>query len=434
MVLFKNSKNSGYESSFIFSFLVHSCALTLGFGLVKYQKLPLVIPFAAFNILSYAIAPMLVDFKNFQLDVFDPSNLDITNIGFLILYGSYFIVCFFRQETQVQTSRVSLVDLGRLQFVFLLLYLVSFFFGTALQFLHIYFLQWLLGVLVCGYLEKKNGRIANFLLLGVFVFELSSAILSSMIFSLFYLILFVLLVIFIFNLKVKNNYIIIVIVLFGALYFASSFSKVKMSYRTLDFTNTSSLEKAIVIVDLLNEAQENELSREDGENDVLWRLTYPLSGLSHVRNKTPVNVPYWNGESYLPILYKFIPRVIWADKPKEIMGQTFGHRYNILAGDNLTTSMNCPMVAEAYMNFGMLGLWSFFVLYGVLLGSFYLNKNLMMNQEDNRDIEILNRINICIVAIYFLQLESNFSMFFGKLIMLLVVMRIVRLSINNRAV
>jgi hypothetical protein len=70
---------------------------------------------------------------------------------------------------------------------------------------------------------------------------------------------------------------------------------------------------------------------------------------------TPAMVPFWAGESYYPILFKPIPRFIMPDKPEELSGGWFGHRYGIITNTNIVTSINLPQVVELYGNFGLTG-------------------------------------------------------------------------------
>jgi hypothetical protein len=70
---------------------------------------------------------------------------------------------------------------------------------------------------------------------------------------------------------------------------------------------------------------------------------------------TPALVPFWAGESYYPILFKPIPRVFMPNKPEEMSGQTFGHRYGLISIENLNTSINLPQIVELYGNFGLTG-------------------------------------------------------------------------------
>jgi hypothetical protein len=426
-----DDRNVESLGDFTIAFLIHSLALTMGFSLLRYQKLPFVIPFAAFNILCYVIAPMHVDFNNFQLDVFEPSNLVIFNQGFLLFYAVYFLVVYYRIRVfKIPIFEINL-DVSRFQLVLSVFYLGSFFLSGFLQFLHVTFTHWLLGAFVVGYFLKKNTFFGNLSFLVLLSFEIINSIIGGLIFPLVYLMIFFLLLLVVFEFNLKRHFFILLFLFLGTSYYASSFSKVKMDYRSSDLTNSSNLEKVLIINDLIGNI-DNDVVTSDDDKGILWRLTYSLSGLSHVRNKTPSTVPFWDGESYYPIFYKLIPRILWPDKPREEMGQLFGHRYKILNDDNLTTSMNCPMVAEAYMNFGMIGIWLIFLIYGLIMANLFFVKNLKSNCDRNQEVEILNRFNICIVSVYLLQMESNFSMFVGKLIILFVIMVFVNFVVNNK--
>jgi len=86
---------------------------------------------------------------------------------------------------------------------------------------------------------------------------------------------------------------------------------------------------------------------------------FPL--FAEVIRDTPSHVPYWGGATYYPILFKLIPRFLYPEKPEEVTGQTFGHRYGLIDASNLGTSVNFPQTVEMYANFG---------LRGVLIGMF----------------------------------------------------------------
>jgi hypothetical protein len=82
---------------------------------------------------------------------------------------------------------------------------------------------------------------------------------------------------------------------------------------------------------------------------------------------TPTVIPYWNGQTYYPLFTKFIPRMLWPAKPREDVGQTFGHRYGLIEPGDTLTSVNLPQLVEFYVNFGPAG-----VVAGMfLLGIFY---------------------------------------------------------------
>ncbi len=84
------------------------------------------------------------------------------------------------------------------------------------------------------------------------------------------------------------------------------------------------------------------------------RLNY-LPTLAKTLELTPAVVPFWNGETYRLIWFKFIPRFVYPTKPEENFGQAFGHRYGLLNPDDNLTSYNLSQLVEAYANFGSLG-------------------------------------------------------------------------------
>lgn len=83
---------------------------------------------------------------------------------------------------------------------------------------------------------------------------------------------------------------------------------------------------------------------------------------------TPNRVPFWNGETYANMLYMFIPRLLWPEKPSWKHWHKFGKVYGYLAPNDNETSVSFSMFAEAYMNFGFTGLYIITFLFGVLLG------------------------------------------------------------------
>ncbi len=81
---------------------------------------------------------------------------------------------------------------------------------------------------------------------------------------------------------------------------------------------------------------------------------------------SPAMVPFWGGESYYPILFKLIPRAVWPDKPEELTGQTFGHRYAFISAGNTDTSINLPQLVELYGNFGLAGVIAGMFIFGLI--------------------------------------------------------------------
>lgn len=81
---------------------------------------------------------------------------------------------------------------------------------------------------------------------------------------------------------------------------------------------------------------------------------------------TPAMVPFWEGESFYPILFKPIPRFIMPDKPEEVSGGWFGHRYGLISQENIKTSINLPQIVELYGNFGLIGVIVGMFIFGLI--------------------------------------------------------------------
>jgi hypothetical protein len=89
--------------------------------------------------------------------------------------------------------------------------------------------------------------------------------------------------------------------------------------------------------------------------------------LELVLEKTPSEIPFWEGESYSAIPFIFIPRFLWTDKPSRHIWNKFGRTYGILSEDDVSTSVAINYFAEAYMNFGILGMYVVAMIMGFLI-------------------------------------------------------------------
>lgn len=129
-----------------------------------------------------------------------------------------------------------------------------------------------------------------------------------------------------------------------------------------------------------------------------------------VLEKTPATVPFWEGESYAPLVTKFIPRILWEDKPTENMGKEFGVKYGVITAYNNRTSINAPIIPEFYFNFGYTGIY----LGCLFLGLFYAFLSRLFNSNKvSYSSKIIGMAIIFPLVIW----ESNFSLTFGNLIL-----------------
>ncbi len=76
--------------------------------------------------------------------------------------------------------------------------------------------------------------------------------------------------------------------------------------------------------------------------------------------------PYKFGSTLQPMLYVFVPRVIWSDKPAENAALTFNRDFHISADRD--TFISPTHIGELYWNFGFLGVIVGMAMIGLLLG------------------------------------------------------------------
>ena len=218
------------------------------------------------------------------------------------------------------------------------------------------------------------------------------------------------------------------VLIFSGIAFYLIFSPIKTAYREFawegDVTveRMSAAERFNKIIELSQEniSQNNYESKERKTHteNPLWRFSYQPSAISMVIEKTPAEVPYWDGITYLPIFTKFIPRVIWPDKPVENMGQQFGHKYNKLAEDDDFTSMNNPILAELFMNFGIWGM----LIGTALLGFIYIFIGKIFNVKSSNSFD--NILNLAFLLNSF-SWESNATQVVGIFIIYYIIFLVV---------
>ncbi len=203
------------------------------------------------------------------------------------------------------------------------------------------------------------------------------------------------------------------------------FNPVKGTYRAITWYASesggsgpqSAYEKCLLLVQLAYEYHFGMLNSQEHHAEVLASLAGRLSSvsvLSVVVDETPSHVPFWNGESYLPLFTKLIPRALWPDKPVDDMGNQFGHRYGLLGDNDMATSLNLPWMVEMYANFGRWGICLGMALVGVALAA--LDK--IFNRLKPNPIELVIGATLLLQLIY---QESSFSLMAGDFAILLVV-------------
>jgi hypothetical protein len=209
------------------------------------------------------------------------------------------------------------------------------------------------------------------------------------------------------------------------LLFILIFNPVKDQYRYLtwggEYSQAGAVEKAQLFLELAIEQYtggSNKVFSTTSTDDtssfvnVVDRVGY-INFFSKVVEDTPARVPYWGGQTYLPLLTKFIPRFIWPNKPEETIANEFGRRYGYLGRKDLNTALNLPWLIEAYANFGDFGMFIIMPLIGIFLA--------FLDQKFNRhDINFLEFLIGATVLFRLTLQESNFSLMVGGILTLTV--------------
>jgi hypothetical protein len=92
--------------------------------------------------------------------------------------------------------------------------------------------------------------------------------------------------------------------------------------------------------------------------------------LAHIMTMTPSLIPYWEGKTLIPLLYYWIPRAVWPDKPSMTLGNDWAKIYGIIETFDYKTSWNLPWIVEFYMNFGWIGVVICMFAVGALFAQF----------------------------------------------------------------
>jgi hypothetical protein len=79
-----------------------------------------------------------------------------------------------------------------------------------------------------------------------------------------------------------------------------------------------------------------------------------------------VDHDYRMGSTLEPLLYVFIPRLVWSDKPGDSSAQLFNREFHM--SEDRDTYISPTHIGELYWNFGMVGVITGMTLIGLLLG------------------------------------------------------------------
>jgi hypothetical protein len=106
------------------------------------------------------------------------------------------------------------------------------------------------------------------------------------------------------------------------------------------------------------------------ESNVLERASL-LHMLLNVQRLTPQFIPFLEGESYASVVYALVPRFIDADKPASQAGMNLLNiHYGLQTVEQAAvTAIGWGLIAEAYANYGDLGVLGIAVCFGLFCGA-----------------------------------------------------------------
>jgi len=196
-----------------------------------------------------------------------------------------------------------------------------------------------------------------------------------------------------------------------------------LTWRGGTMEKATATDKSALLVTMIHDTVGSSISDDDATADDMIQFSMRRLGtdtltLADVLHDTPRIVPYWNGATYYPLLFKLLPRVLFPSKPEEVTGQAFGHRYGLLNQSNFDTSYNLPQLIEGYVNFGLPGVILSMLLFGIL----YRLVQLTFVHENMGFGALVSSIYL---SVKLLQIESATSLVLGDVIWTIVFLGIV---------
>jgi hypothetical protein len=185
----------------------------------------------------------------------------------------------------------------------------------------------------------------------------------------------------------------------------------------------SEITKVKVLSGIATQTMAGGMSYDDMFEFVVTRFADILPFAVVVR-ETPTVVPYWNGGSYSPLVYHFVPRFLYPEKPKEEAHQAFPHRYGFIPREDRLTLIALPQTMELYCNFGIVGLVVGSLLFGILFRSLHC---LFVHPEMGSGAVVAAML----ILTQFFSIEWNASAVLGAVIWNLVFIGLVNLVMES---
>ncbi len=151
--------------------------------------------------------------------------------------------------------------------------------------------------------------------------------------------------------------------LYGLLYILPTYVSVM---RTQSWGGDSSAEssRTAAIETILDD--ENAALIEDTNWEFLTDRISEINMFTQFVNNTPTNIDYYGFEILIDSFYALIPRVLWKDKPiTEEISMKRVYAAGVISESSIVSAKTRPVV-DAYLSFGTLGVFVFFILIGLI--------------------------------------------------------------------
>ena len=217
------------------------------------------------------------------------------------------------------------------------------------------------------------------------------------------------------------------VLLFPLLAFKAEYRKIEILGTAGKFGSvTNVFDKASLFTKVVSETVvhgDREIA-SDGLEAIAQRVDM-LDYFAYITEVSPSLVPYLYGASYRDLPWKFIPRILYLNKPLETAANEVGHRYGLLDDSDDQTAVNMPQLIELYINFGPWGILPGMVAIGLI---YKLLKNILLRAGSGPIPSII----VIFLFTTLINVESQFSGVFGNLVFSVVIFSIIGSVLQSR--
>lgn len=155
----------------------------------------------------------------------------------------------------------------------------------------------------------------------------------------------------------------------------------------------------------INRLSELDVSNLKAEFDGAFHRLMLVQTTAIVMIDVPDRHQHLKGETYAPLVTKFVPRILWPGKPAAD-SNTWAREYGYLAPDNFDTAYRLPMHTEMYLNFGWYGVLVVSAVLGILIS---LAKSFFVNPRS----DLVTLASAILVSYPFFWPGATFEILFG---------------------